>query len=854
MGFLSEKGEQLAVGAVFVLALMLSLTIFLGAQPAEAAHLNQPNATVAFGNNTSQLLESPWGFQNLVPGGANTTYSPSSARTYVFNVSVGNTTPGSNVSVDNTSIIFQLCGPSTSCGNFSSGSTPFPSNITKANASADDLSGGTMVNFSISFTQSQLGRAGTYNYTWYVRATGDTTANSSNVDNSLGNAVVFVISKNSTIANNTFVFVNTSTVNHNRNYPNFTYPNTTVIGLVGNSTAGFSANDGVNDTQFELWYVNTSNVTQGFRINTANATSGIQNLTANTNLGNSTYYIVYNFTGGQNYTSNATNNISIGVLKGTLALNTTLNDVPANATVSYPGATTVVAFANSTSGMTDLTFTLHAVNITTSTAILLNNTGTGDPSSAGFATGAVAYYNALPLGFGNYTFHYNTTGGGNWSSASNSTLNTTVFQGATTVIINLNNTFSGRQYDMGDIIGQNVQSNTTSGPGPSPTVTLYNNFSGTNKTVASGVGTANASNVTDTSKPTITVSLSDSTITVREKQTITCSATDIGDIAVGNYTVFANTTATLNYTGSALIEVPVKVQILSPTTSVVITKPGGGTVSASCGDTILGESTNEAGTYTVKVTAKDKALNSADKSVTFEAEKAGDGGTSGGGGSSGGGSSGGGAEVTKEENKITIITPGAAAITKFTDEELGIKEITISVQNEVKDITITVTKLEGQPASITKTVTETGKVFKYMDIKATNLAAADIDTVKIKFAVTKAWLTANNIDEGKVSLYRYTTNWDKLTTAKASEDAGNVYYNADTPGFSTFAIGGEEIAASPEQPQPEQPTQETTTTTAPSGGNILVWIALVIIVIAAVVYWKKDMLTGGKKGFSYKKK
>ena len=42
---------------------------------------------------------------------------------------------------------------------------------------------------------------------------------------------------------------------------------------------------------------------------------------------------------------------------------------------------------------------------------------------------------------------------------------------------------------------------------------------------------------------------------------------------------------------------------------------------------------------------------------------------------------------------------------------------------------------------------------------------------------------------------RYKNGWEKLPTQEISEDDNYIYYEAESPGFSIFAITGQEIAS-----------------------------------------------------------
>jgi len=172
-------------------------------------------------------------------------------------------------------------------------------------------------------------------------------------------------------------------------------------------------------------------------------------------------------------------------------------------------------------------------------------------------------------------------------------------------------------------------------------------------------------------------------------------------------------------------------------------------------------------------------------------------------GNGGGGGGGGGTLVDKNHEKTQIwtqITPGAAAIMKVTDPEIGLKQIEITVNNPANNVKITVTKIESEPASVVYAITS--KVYKYVEITAEKIDETHIDKVKIQFEVNKSWIDDNKIDSDTVFLNRYEDGWEKLPTQKTDEDDDFIYYEAEATGFSTYAISGDLKA-------------EATTTTVP---------------------------------------
>jgi len=176
-------------------------------------------------------------------------------------------------------------------------------------------------------------------------------------------------------------------------------------------------------------------------------------------------------------------------------------------------------------------------------------------------------------------------------------------------------------------------------------------------------------------------------------------------------------------------------------------------------------------------------------------------------------SGGGGTPVETPPSKSQIwvqMTPGVAHIMKITNKEIGLKEVQVTIRNEANNVKITVKKLEGKPASVAHEIS--GKVYKYVEIDKQNIQDENIEKAKIRFEVSKSWLNENGYDPDSVVLERYTENgWIKLNTLRVGETGDSYIYEAETPGFSVFAIA---LATS------EQPVKTTTTTIPPTTTTI----------------------------------
>ena len=217
--------------------------------------------------------------------------------------------------------------------------------------------------------------------------------------------------------------------------------------------------------------------------------------------------------------------------------------------------------------------------------------------------------------------------------------------------------------------------------------------------------------------------------------------------------------------------------------------------------------------------------------------------------SAGGGSAGTAttAVAVSETKTIPNISAGSIGTTTLNKSDtLKIQEIKIEVKNAVSNAQITVKESSLPSGASTVIASDKGTVYKYLEIAKSNIQDADINKVKIKFKVEKSWLTANNIDSTTVALSRYSdNNWSKLTTTKLSEDSSYVYFEAESPGLSVFAVYGEKLISTTSTVPVATTVPPTTTTTAPILSPIIPGIPteiliIVIVVIAVLVFlvWK----------------
>ena len=161
--------------------------------------------------------------------------------------------------------------------------------------------------------------------------------------------------------------------------------------------------------------------------------------------------------------------------------------------------------------------------------------------------------------------------------------------------------------------------------------------------------------------------------------------------------------------------------------------------------------------------------------------------TTGGGGGGGGGTAATTTEGISASKMWSVIAVGENTM-KISKEAISVTELVINMKNQVSNAQVTVTKLDEKPSTISPA--PIGEIYQYIKIEKSAITDEDIENTKIKFRVTKSWLTTKGINEGDVVLKKFTTKWIKLSTKKISSDSSYATYEATTSGFSYFAITG----------------------------------------------------------------
>ncbi|WP_292391624.1 PGF-pre-PGF domain-containing protein, partial [Methanosarcina sp. UBA5] len=89
-----------------------------------------------------------------------------------------------------------------------------------------------------------------------------------------------------------------------------------------------------------------------------------------------------------------------------------------------------------------------------------------------------------------------------------------------------------------------------------------------------------------------------------------------------------------------------------------------------------------------------------------------------------------------------------------------------------------------------------GTVYRNVNLWIGNSGFSSLDNfenARINFRVSRAWITEQGVRKDAIILYRYSEGaWNPLPTTPSGEDGVYFYFTAETSGFSSFAISGNE--------------------------------------------------------------
>ena len=196
--------------------------------------------------------------------------------------------------------------------------------------------------------------------------------------------------------------------------------------------------------------------------------------------------------------------------------------------------------------------------------------------------------------------------------------------------------------------------------------------------------------------------------------------------------------------------------------------------------------------------------------------------------------------ISIAENKIGDLSSGIEKEVKI-EYFKEVDSVKLTPVRNLKEVKVTIIKLKDKPEEIVDTSIENISIYIYLDIKLISednyIEEKDIQTLEFKFKVEKAWINNNKIDKSTVKLIRYHDGeWQNLSTTLDAENETCIYYIAESPGCSTFAVVGKKVVEKDEA----YGSELTIPWSIIFAFIILLTLILVIIIIKARYIYLKD--------------
>ncbi|MDQ1250938.1 MAG: hypothetical protein QG646_7 [Euryarchaeota archaeon] len=241
---------------------------------------------------------------------------------------------------------------------------------------------------------------------------------------------------------------------------------------------------------------------------------------------------------------------------------------------------------------------------------------------------------------------------------------------------------------------------------------------------------------------------------------------------------------------------------------------------------------------------------------------------SGGGGGGAGGSPELQSNVEIKELSQAFISSGQNAKFEFPQKVTPVVSVSFYAKKTAGKTTTIVELLKAKSTLVSEP--SSNEIYKFINIWVGNSGFAtsrNIENATVSFKVEKSWIQDKKIDKSSIILNRYSDKaWNQLPTSLLSEDDKYLYFTAQTPGFSPFAITGKTTGmsvqpANENKMQPElsndaqtksntestatnaehtiKQTQNSNTTGKENTGTPIIIIGLVIICLLGLFLWYK---------------
>jgi PGF-pre-PGF domain-containing protein len=131
---------------------------------------------------------------------------------------------------------------------------------------------------------------------------------------------------------------------------------------------------------------------------------------------------------------------------------------------------------------------------------------------------------------------------------------------------------------------------------------------------------------------------------------------------------------------------------------------------------------------------------------------------------------------------IGRIARGGRGVADFRAQNLPLKKVTITPRDGVDNVDVFAELLESWPEGVPLLVGK--RIYAVMDISPT-IPNDRISSADIEFDIPNGWMRVSSV----IVAYHYNGSaWEELPTSRIGEDANEVHFSAQTPGFSIICF------------------------------------------------------------------
>ncbi|WP_235283963.1 TIGR04279 domain-containing protein, partial [Methanosarcina sp. 2.H.T.1A.8] len=146
--------------------------------------------------------------------------------------------------------------------------------------------------------------------------------------------------------------------------------------------------------------------------------------------------------------------------------------------------------------------------------------------------------------------------------------------------------------------------------------------------------------------------------------------------------------------------------------------------------------------------------------------------------------------VKTKEQCQQFVSNGHRVKFEFTKGATSVGYVEFNAKKTAGSIETIIEELKGRSSNAP--VEPEGEVYKHLNIRVGDGGFANSNNIEnaiVGFRVSKKWITENHINMDAITLQHFNGDqWDSLKTDKVDEDDEYLYFEAETPGFSPFAI------------------------------------------------------------------